>query len=147
MAGGRPTKYSKELATKICMAIAESSHGLKVLCDLNDDFPSHSTIRKWIFENKKFSDNYDKAKQEQADYLADEILRIADDKDGDLIAGEFGEVGNSTNVSRARLQIDARKWIASKLKPKKWGEKMDITTDGEKITSFNVGFKKPDDGE
>jgi hypothetical protein len=48
-------------------------------------------------------------------------------------------------VARSKLQIDARKWKASKLAPKKYGDKMDLTTDGEKITSFNVGFKRPNE--
>lgn len=131
MAGGRPSKYTTELGIEICMAISESSNGIKVLCAENPKWPSHSTIRKWIFENKEFSDKYDMAKQEQADFLADEILQIADDKDGDLLEGQFGANGNPVNVSRARLQIDARKWIACKLKPKKYGDKLDLTTDGK----------------
>jgi len=115
------------------MAISESASGIKILCAENKHFPSHSTIRKWIFENKEFSDKYEMAKQEQADFLADEILEIADDRDGDLIEGQFGTSGNPVNVSRARLQIDARKWVASKLKPKKYGDKLDVTSAGKSL--------------
>lgn len=144
---GRPTKYTKELEVEICTAIANSNKGLVPLCEENEHWPTHSTIRQWIFEKKEFSDNYVKAKQEQADFLADEIIKIADDEEGDMIQGEFGKVGNSVNVQRSRLKIDARKWIASKLKPKMYGDKMDVTSDGDKITSFNVGFNKEEKEE
>ena len=63
------------------------------------------------------------------------MLDIADDKTDDKIATEFGESGNSVAVARARLQIDTRKFIAAKLKPKKYGDKLDLTTDGKEIQS------------
>ena len=140
MAGGRPTKYTKELAVEICLAISNSSKGLVPLCKANPKWPSHSTIRKWIFENKEFSDNYEKAKQEQADFLADEMLEIADDNSNDLLEGQHGNVPNGANVQRSRLKIDTRKWIASKLKPKKYGDKLDLTSDGNSITPMIIDW-------
>lgn len=121
----RPSKYTDELALEICMAIASSNKGIKPLCEANPHWPTHSTIRKWIFENKEFSDKYDLAKQEQADFIADEILEIADNSEGD----DKAFVGIN-RIHRAKLQIDSRKWVASKLKPKKYGDKLDLNHEG-----------------
>lgn len=142
----RPTKYSDALADKICDIIATSNKGLSAICE-DESFPSRSTIHQWIKDNEKFSDKYARAKEDQADFLAEEIIKIADTENKTEV--EFiGSEGSSTtihdNVQRSRLQIDARKWIASKLKPKKYGDKIDVTSDGDKITTYNVGFKKPD---
>lgn len=133
---GAPTKYSQELADKVCELIANSSHGLRKICEDNDI--SYTSIKRWLRDNAEFCTQYEKAKQEQCDFLADEIIAIADNRDGDLLSTEFGQTGNSTNVQRARLQIDARKWVASKLKPKKYGDRLDVTTDGEKINKMSV---------
>lgn len=140
---GIPSLYSLDLAIKICDAISESQMGLKRLCLENDWMPSSSTIKKWIREDTKendsdkegFSTLYARAKEEQADSLVEEMLDIADDTTKDTLAGEFGEHGNAVAVARARLQVDTRKFIAAKLKPKKYGDKLDLTTDGKEITS------------
>jgi hypothetical protein len=121
----RPTIYTDEIALEICMAIASSNRGIKPLCEKNPHWPSHSTIRKWIFENKEFSDKYELAKQEQADFISDEILEIADHTEEDHTAF----IGSNV-VQRDRLRIDARKWIASKLKPKKYGDRLDLNHEG-----------------
>ena len=49
---------------------------------------------------------------------------------------------NSEYVQRSRIRIDTRKWIASKLKPKKYGDKVDVTTDGEKINTPVIDMSK-----
>ena len=145
MAGGRPTKYTKELGIEICHAVANSSNGLLVICEQHPEFPSARTIREWIFQDPEFSLLYEKAKQEQADYLADEIVAIADTPlIGEVIRqtkdGTFAETGD--NVQRSRLKIDARKWVAAKLKPKKYGDKVDVTSAGEQIKSAPVFIVK-----
>jgi hypothetical protein len=138
----RPTKFSQELADQICQRVATTSFGLVKICE---EFEiDYATIKRWLISNPEFCAKYEKAKQDQCDVLADEIMTIADNKDDDYTQGEFGKVGNSTNVARARLQIDARKWIASKLKPKKWGDKVDVdlTSNGEQI-KININLPNP----
>jgi transposase-like protein len=130
---GRPTKYSEELADRICEAIANSNRGLVTICK-QEGMPTRSTVHKWISENKQFSDKYAKAREDQADYLAEEMLEIADNSTNDTTLNRMGEeIENREWVNRSRLRVDTRKFIASKLKPKKYGDKLDLTTDGEKI--------------
>lgn len=73
--------------------------------------PDTSTVFRWLAKHEDFREQYARAREEQAETHADEIIDIADD---------FADDPNSR-----RVRIDARKWIASKLKPKKYGDKTD----------------------
>jgi hypothetical protein len=98
---------------RVCKEIADGK-SLRAICAA-DDMPSVETVRVWLIEDGEFSVQYARAREEQADYYADEIIDIADAaKDANL----------------ARLQIDARKWKASKLQPKKYGDKIDLNHSG-----------------
>lgn len=93
-----------------------------------------SSVYFAITENEEFSKMYARAKEIRAHVLAEEILSIADDSSGDYTVNDKGEeVADHENIQRSRLRVDTRKWIASKMLPKTYGEKVDVTTDGEKI--------------
>lgn len=122
---GRPTLFTKELSKRICKKIATSTVGLRKMCKLNPDFPSVDTILEWRFDHVDFSSQYDQAKKHQADLLAEDILDIADDDSGDVITDEYGNGKlNAEFVARSRIRVDARKWIACKLLPKVYGDKI-----------------------
>jgi hypothetical protein len=70
----------------------------------------------------------------RAELMGDEILNICDATQDDIITDENGNLLTNHNViQRDRLRVDTRKWLMSKMKPKKYGDKTDITTNGEKI--------------
>lgn len=150
---GRPTKYTEELIDKICERIATSSDGLHKICE-DDGMPHAKTVFRWLTESDKteFRDKYARAREIQADLLADEIIRIADEsrigrKTRETKDGTFTETGDM--VERSRLMIDARKWKASKLAPKKYGDKLDLTTGGEQISAnitHNIIIENPNNG-
>jgi len=144
---GRPTKYSEEITDRICEVISNSSKGIHAVCQ-EEGMPSPSTVFKWLSENKTFSDKYARAKEAQADFMGEEMINLADTYRKTEIEYHSDQGSSTTtqdNVQRSKLQIEARKWLMAKLHPKKYGDKMDVTTDGEKITSFNVGFKKQEE--
>lgn len=122
------TKYSEELADKICNEIATSSKGLHAICKVIEIHPS--TVFDWIANKKDFADKYARAREAQADFLADELISIADDSSKDTIVTEKGEIPNNEWINRSRLRVDTRKWIASKLKPKKYGDKIEAEVKG-----------------
>jgi Helix-turn-helix domain of resolvase len=128
---GRPTKYSKELADQICDRVANSEKGLRAIA--KEFNIATSTIMKWLNEESYFSEQYTHAKELQADYMVESMLDIADDTSKDSIFTENGERVNSEWINRSKLRVDTRKWIASKLLPKKYGDKTDITTNGKEI--------------
>lgn len=146
MAGGRPEIYTDELAVKICTEIACTTLGLKSLCKLHEDFPSHGTIFNWLANKKEFLDLYTRAKEIQAENIADEMLEIADDGSNDFMTivkgNESYEVENKEVTNRSRLRIETRKWLLSKLLAKKYGDKLDLSSLGEKINQVQI-FQLP----
>lgn len=110
---GRPSKYSDEMAEKICEKIA-NGRSLRSIC-AEDGMPPIKTIYRWLEANEEFRHQYARARDKQADYFAEEIIEIADSAEAESAA-----------VSKAKLQIDARKWAASKIAPKKYGDKQEI---------------------
>lgn len=85
--------------------------------------PTYPTIMEWLKAYDEFASMYRQAKEDQADTLADEIIAIADSvKD----AGP----ADSAKVNAARLRVDARKWVAAKLKPKVYGDRVEAALTG-----------------
>jgi hypothetical protein len=134
MPAGRPTEYSQEIADLICELLADGK-SLRTICDA-EDMPNRATVFRWLAKHKEFSDQYAHARDAQADVLFDEVLDIADDARNDWMKRNVGEdeddpwVLNGDHVQRTRLRIDARKWMAGKLRPKKYGEKQEIEHSG-----------------
>ena len=79
-----------------------------------------ATVMKWLGQQASFAEQYARARETQADTIFDEIVDLADE------AGFTNE-----RIAKARLQIDARKWVAGKLRPKKYGEKHMLGSDPE----------------
>lgn len=120
---GRPSDYTQELADLVCERIATHSVGLQKLCDLYDDMPEKSTIRRWCLKYPQFRTQYAQAKAFQVETLIEEIIDIADDVSQDMDINEKGkEICNTEFIARSRLRIDTRKWLASKLAPKIYGQ-------------------------
>lgn len=130
---GRPSDYTQEIADKICSELAEGK-SLRTVCKV-DDMPCLQTIFTWFRVYPQFLEQYTRAKEESADAMADEVLDIADDGTNDWMTikrgGEDVEVFNNEAVQRSKLRVDTRKWLMSKMKPKKYGEKLDLTSDGK----------------
>ncbi len=93
----------------ICEALAEGK-SLRAVCG-EKGMPAPSTVVGWLLEAPALAEQYAHARDRQADFYADEIIEIAD---------------TATDAALARLQVDARKWVASKLKPKKYGDKVEL---------------------
>lgn len=124
---GRPTKYNDTLANEICDTISSSSKGTKKLCFEHSHWPCQDTLFTWLKAYPEFSEQYAQAKICQIELLVDEILEISDDTSQDQYVNELGAlVPNTPAINRARLKIDTRKWLASKLVPKVYGNKIDI---------------------
>jgi hypothetical protein len=122
--------FDQSVADEICDRLVEGESLRKITLD--EQMPSASTVFKWLKENADFAEQYAHAREAQADTLADEILDIADDGSNDWMGDKDEEDGTTYNgdaVARSKLRVDARKWVASKLKPKKYGDKQLIGSD------------------
>lgn len=145
----RSDEYNEYQAGRICELIATSTQGLRAICAENyesGDVPkSPSTVYKWLSTHTDFAEQYARAREAQAHLLAEEQVEIADDGRNDWMErhGEnnIGWQVNGEHVQRSKLRIDTRKWIASKLHPKVYGERTAVDLNG----SLNIG--DADEGE
>ena len=140
---GRPTKYTKKLADKICSQLAT---GLSMRSVARDEkFPAMTTLFRWLREKEEFRKQYARAKEESVDAMVEDIIDIADDGTNDYMTITKGDteynVEDREVTNRSRLRVDTRKWIVSKLKPKKYGDKVDITSDGKAIKGNTIVFE------
>ena len=144
---GRPSSFTQDVADAICGRIA-MGESLRRIC-LDDAMPDAKTVFRWLRQNDEFSQQYAQAREDQADGYADEITEIADevnledvlDKDGNVVEVKV----DATAVARNRLRVDARKWVASKLRPKKYGDRVDHNHAGKlTLESLVAGsYEKP----
>lgn len=126
---GRPTDFTSELADAICERLADGE-SLRSICRGND-MPNKATVFRWLASNKQFSDQYARAREAQADSLVDDVIDIAD---GVKAARE----GAEPDVQRDRLAVDARKWLAGKMRPKVYGEKLELAGDPDRPIGISV---------
>jgi hypothetical protein len=124
----RPSDYSQEVVSVICDRLAEGE-SLRAIC-ADDDMPGKSTVFQWLAAHKEFADQYARARETQADTLFDEILSIADDGANDTYVTDGGLATNHDVIARSRLRVDARKWMAGKLRPKVYGDKVQTELTG-----------------
>lgn len=140
---GRPTKYSKALADEICERIATGDSVRTIVKD--ETMPAMATFFRWLQDKADFREQYEKAKELQADLLADEIMDIADDGRNDWMEKERQDGSTYTildteAVQRSKLRVDARKWVASRLLPKRYGDKYDVTSDNKPLKGNTIVF-------
>jgi hypothetical protein len=124
---GRPTAFTEPLAVVICSRIAEGESLREIV--KTKGMPDRVTIYRWLLAHDDFRNLYTRAREDQADTYADEIIAIADeppevvavtDKHGALIEHKL----DGAYLQWQKNRIEARKWTAMKLKPKKYGDKV-----------------------
>ncbi|NIA67598.1 hypothetical protein HBA54_03245 [Pelagibius litoralis] len=141
MPRGQPSKYTQKLAAQFCERVADGGTVTEI-CKA-DDMPCRATIFNWLRDKEEFLDQYVRAKEMQAERMADEILEIADDGTNDFVErksadGSAYEVFSAEHVQRSRLRVDARKWLMSKMLPKKYGDKTEVEHTGEAFQGFGI---------
>ena len=128
MPAGRPSDYSEEKTDAICIRLA-MGESLKRICE-DADMPSQPTVYAWLLKHEEFLKKYARAREMQSETGVDEILEIADDGTNDWMERKnadgavIGWQENGEALRRSQLRIDARKWMAGKLRPKVYGDKL-----------------------
>jgi len=110
---GRPSSFTQEIADEICARVVQSDYGLEQVCE-EDDMPSARTVFRWLAakEHESFRQQYARAKELQGHVQADRGTRDA---------------LQATDAGLGRLKFDARKWQASKLASRVYGDKVALT--------------------
>jgi hypothetical protein len=120
------TTYTPELAASFCAVIADGK-SIRAACNI-DSMPSKATVFRWLREHPEFEKLYEIATDERADTLVDEIVEIADNCRVD-----------ADSIRKAKLRIHARVEQAQRMKPRKYGNKMQLTGDGGGPVQHQVG--------
>ena len=125
MPAGRPSSFTEEVGSRICERLA-AGETLRAICK-DADMPDVSTVIAWVAhpDKKEFAKQYARARMAQAQHYFDDLLAIADDDSRDATT--------TASVARDRLRVDTRKWYLSKVLPKIYGDKVDLTTNGKDL--------------
>lgn len=138
---GRPTMYSPELASELCALLAMGL-SIRSACK-GANMPSVATVYNWLARYPEFVEQYTRAKSDAADAMAEDIMDIADDSSNDYMEMTYNDQTitrlNQENIQRSKLRIETRRWLMSKYKPKKYGDKLDLTTGGEQLPTPLLG--------
>lgn len=139
---GRPTIYSQDLADELCIKLS-LGQSLRSICR-EEGMPSQAVVYLWLQKHPDFVEQYTRAREEQAETHADEIVDIADEtpdtnpvidrRTGELISMDL----SSAYIAWQKSRIDARKWNASKQRPKKYGDKVQVGGDSENPLSVTA---------
>jgi hypothetical protein len=122
---GRPTTFNQKTADLICMMLSEGMSLRQILkADKGGVLPAQSTVYEWLLRHASFAEQYARAREEQADTNADEILEIADEMPPEYTDEKGRTSLDITYIQWQKNRIEARKWTAMKLKPKKYGDRV-----------------------
>ena len=134
----------KALAESIISDISERNLSANAACKKHK--VKNSSFLRWVAESEEIAENYTRAMQLRQDALFDEIIEIADSQENDVsIDADGNAIINHNIVQRNKLQIDARKWSLAKMNPRKYGDKIDVVSDGEKINQIVPPWMKAAD--
>jgi len=141
--------YDKDIFFPMILSEIEEGSSLRSILS-REDMPSRYAFFEWLKDDEEKANQYARACEVRAEGIFEDILEIADDASNDFTLADIGdgiqiEKFNSEHVQRSRLRVDARKWMLGKMNPKKYGDKTDITSGGEKLQSTTkIDITMPD---
>ena len=120
------TVFTQEIFDRICERMAEGE-SLRAICKTKG-FPAKRTVMRWVENDEALQKQYAKAQMDRIDHYAEQIVDIADEcrvgKKVTTKANGDVETVEVDMVERAKVQIDARKWICARMAPKKYGDRV-----------------------
>jgi hypothetical protein len=132
---GAPTVYGYDHPCWLTIINGIRNGGsLSLVLERNPDMPSGNVVRDRIAKDLDFQARYEKALQDRADRLAEEILEISDSTPPEGLE----PAAMSAWVADKRLRVDARKWVAAKLQPKRYGDRIDVAVTDTRISVMDA---------
>jgi len=140
-------QYRQRIVEMVCESTKDTEYGIRRICDAfrKDDqtFPPARTIRTWISESEELKAQYACAKEYQIEHMADQILEISDDSSLDMAFNEDGKpFVDHEHIQRSKLRVDSRKWLLSKINPKKYGDKISQEITGKDGAALSINIVK-----
>jgi hypothetical protein len=122
--GSQPV-YTQAIADEICDRLADGEP-LNAICK-TPGMPCFKAVLNWVHNDVRapgFGQRYARARSIGYERIAEEVLTISDSR----CTGPNGYVDNAA-VQRARLMVESRKWLLSKMLPKIYGDKIELSGD------------------
>lgn len=123
--------YSDALADAVCEAVANGARITHLREDVDPFFPALRTVMQWLHKHPEFRKKLDHARWLRTEPMFEEIFAIANDMSGDRmpdpdpVKAQLGyTIACPERVVRARLQVDTLKWGLSRLRPEKYGDRI-----------------------
>ena len=137
--------FDQKEADIICIGLSEGMSLRQILkADTTGVLPAQSTVYDWLLRHPLFAEQYARAREEQADTNADEILEIADEMPPEFTDDKGRTYLDQTFIQWQKNRIEARKWTAAKLRPKKYGDRVALegVEGGASIKTEDIGANK-----
>ena len=122
-----PKQFDEGIREDVCKGLMDGK-SLVDICN-QKGMPSRDTVYDWIKSDASFSDMYARAREIGLDKEADEIRELADN-------------GTNEDAAIIRLRMDARKWRLSKMLPRKYGDRVDLTSSDGSMTPQSLPWAK-----
>lgn len=133
----------KEATRRICDEIVKGKSVRSILNPATRDkalLPSYVEFLEWVSDDESIAKQYTRAMEWRAEGLLEDTIVIADDSTGDTIEsfdadGNPVQKANIEHIQRTKLRIEARQFALRKMAPKKYGDKVDVTSGDKPIQS------------
>ena len=123
----RPSKYENK--ADICALVLSGMRGgLSAFKACEEAGVPHSTFLLWLKDDAELADSYARAREDLIERIANEVIELSDADVGLQPDGKK----DWDAVQKHKLQVDTRKWLLSKLAPKKYGDKLELTGDPDR---------------
>lgn len=142
------TRAQSEIVTEVCERIAAGEGVSAVFRSPGADYPDIRTFWRWVHADAELDALYEKATQRRGEKYAEEIVDIVDGagsplllEDGTPVLDREGfpvMVVDRIAVEHAKVRADARKWVASRMLPKRYGDRTTIAGDADSPLSIEV---------
>lgn len=129
---GRPSKYTPELVEEICERLSKGEPLAQICRD--EGMPGYRTVYDWADAHPDVSASIARAREEGEEAIAVSVLDIIDTTP-ERVATKFGDQVDSGDVANRKMRAEYRLKLLAKWNPKKWGERIDHTSGGEKIAA------------
>lgn len=136
-------RYTEEFADAVCDEIA-NGNSLNSICKM-EGMPGRSVVMRWRIQHEDFDVNFARAKEWSTEALLEDILDIADDGTNDYVPDNYmegrtpGYRVDGENINRSKLRVETRFRLMGLLKPRKYGAKVDMTTNGKDMPTPILG--------
>jgi hypothetical protein len=137
---GRPSKYTKALIEEVCERLSKGEP-LAAICR-DEHMPGLRTIYDWMEGNAEVSASIAHAREIGEEALLSGCLDIAYEPTEKTQFGTY----DGGHIQDKKLRIDTTLKLLAKWNPKKWGDKVDVTSDGKAMPTVTI-VRPSKDGE